>query len=106
MEGRQTYPFFSKINGAESAAKLPLSLDPPKHEKVRPNPVGELEILNRAGVITLRLRVPRAPARQTFVLGSKRCSHRIRTRGITFANIGELPTAAGGWGASHLITSP
>jgi hypothetical protein len=56
------YPFFSQINGALAAAELPLLMDPPKREKLRPNPVGELEILNRGGVITLRLRVPRTPA--------------------------------------------
>jgi hypothetical protein len=70
-EDMKPYPFFSKINGAQAAAKLPLLRDPPKREKVRPSPVGELEILNRSGVVTLRLRVPRAPARHTFVLGSR-----------------------------------
>ena len=60
----KTYPFFCKINGALVAAKLPLLMDPPKPEKIRPNPVGELEILNRGGEITMRVWVPRAPARQ------------------------------------------
>ena len=101
-----TYPFFSKINGTLAAASLPRVPDPPNPEKIRPNPVGELEILNRSGVITLRLRVPRAPARHTFVLGSKWCSRGIWTRGNRFAIVGELPAAADGWGASHLITSP
>ncbi len=96
-EGMTPYPFFSKINGALVAANLPLLMDPPKREKLRPNPVGELEILNRNGVITLRLRVPRAPARHTFVLGSRWCSRGIWTRGNRFAIIGELPAAAGGW---------
>jgi hypothetical protein len=102
----KTYPFFSKINGALAAAKLPLFKDPPKRKKVRPNPVGDLEILNRGGVITLRLKLPRAPAGHTFVLGSPWCSRGIWTRSNRFAIIGELPAAAGGWGASHLITSP
>lgn len=92
-----TYPFFSKLNGVQAAAKLPLFMDPPKREKLSPNPVGELEILNRSGVITLRLRVPRAPARHTFVLGSRWCSRGIWTRGNKFAVIGELPEAARGW---------
>ena len=96
-EGMNTYPFFSKINGAQAAAKLSLFMDPPKREKLSPNPVGELEILNRSGVITLRLRVPRAPARHTFVLGSRWCSRGIWTRGNKFAVIGELPEAARGW---------
>ena len=105
-ENMKPYPFFIKINGALAAAKLPLLMDPPKREKLRPNPVGELEILNRGGGITLRLRVPRAPARHTFVLGSPWCSRGIWTRGNRFAVIGELPAAAGGWSTSHLITSP
>jgi len=92
-----TYPFFSKINGALAAAKLPLLMDPPKRVKLTPNPVGELEILNRGGVITLRLRVPRAPAHQVFVLGSRWCSRGIWTRGNRFAVIGALPAAEGGW---------
>ena len=93
----KAYPFFCKINGALVAARLPLLMDPPKPEKIRPNPVGELEILNRGGVITLRLRVPRAPAKHTFVLGSRWCSRGIWTRGNRFAITVELPAAAGGW---------
>jgi hypothetical protein len=104
-KGMKTYPFFSKINGALAASRLTLLMDPPKREKVRPNPVGELEILNRGGVITLRLRVPRAPARHTFVLGSRWCSRGIWTRGNRFAIIGEQPAAAGDWSISHLATS-
>ena len=38
-------------------------MDPPKFEKIKPNPVGRLEITNRGGVIRLRLRVPEAPAK-------------------------------------------
>lgn len=105
-EDMKPYPFFSRINGALAAAKLPLLMDPPKPKKLRPNPVGELEILNRSGAITLRLRVSRAPARHTFVLGLKWCSRGIWTRGNKFAIIGELPAAADGWNASHLVTSP
>jgi hypothetical protein len=92
-----TYPFFSKINGALAAAKLPLLMDPPKPEKFQPNPVGELQILNRGGVITLRVRVPRAPAQHTMVLGSRSCSRGIWTRGNKFAIIGALPAAVRGW---------
>jgi hypothetical protein len=105
-ENMKPYPFFSKINGALVAAKLRLFMEPPKREKLRPSPVGEFEILKRGGVITLRLRVPRVPARHTFVLGSKWCSQGIWTRGNRFAIIGELPAAAGGWSPSHLFTSP
>jgi hypothetical protein len=93
----KTYPFFCKINGALVAAKLPLLMDPPKPEKLSPNPVGELAILNRDGEITLLLRVPRAPAQHTLVLGSRWCSRGIWTRGNKFAIIGELPPASRGW---------
>ena len=93
----KAYTFFCKINGALVAARLPLVMDPPKPEKIRPNPVGELEILNRAGVVTLRLRVPRAPAPHTLVLGSRWCSRGIWVRGNKFATIGELPAARQGW---------
>ena len=96
-EGMRTYSFFSKINGALAAAKLPLLTDPPQRVKLKPNPVGELEILNRSGVITLRLRVPRAPEPHTLVLGSRWCSQGIWTRGNKFAIIGKLPEAAAGW---------
>jgi len=92
-----TYPFFCKINGALAAARLPLVMDPPKPEKIRPNPVEELEIRNRGGVITLRLWVPQAPAQHTFVLGSRWCSRGIWARGNKFAIIGELPPAKRGW---------
>jgi hypothetical protein len=93
----KTYPFFCKINGALAAAKLPLLMDPPKPEKFRPNPVEELQILNRGGDITLLLWVPRAPAEHTFVLASRWCSRGIYTRGNKFATIGELPPAKRGW---------
>lgn len=43
----KTYPFFSKLSGAPAAVRLPLLMHPPKPEKIRPNPVGELEILTR-----------------------------------------------------------
>jgi hypothetical protein len=93
----KTYPFFCKINGALVAAKLPLLMDPPKPEKISPNPVGELEILNQGGEITLRLWVPQAPAPHTLVLGSRWCSRGIWTRGNKFAIMGELPPAKRGW---------
>jgi hypothetical protein len=105
-EGMKTYPFFTKINGALAAAEQPLFMDPPQRVELKPNPVGDLDILNRSGVITFRLRVPRAPARHTFVLGSQRCSRSIWSRGNRFAIIGEQPVAAGDWSTGHLATSP
>ena len=96
-EGMTAYALFSKINGALSAAKLPLFMEPPKPVKLRPNPVGDLEILNLGEAITLRLWVPSEPAGRTFVLGSRWCSRGIWTRGNKFAIIGELPKAVRGW---------
>jgi hypothetical protein len=93
----KTYPFFCRINGALAAARLPLLMDPPKPQKIKPNPVGQLEILNRGGDITIRLWVPRAPATHTFVLGSRWCSRGIYARGNKFSTIGELPFAKRGW---------
>jgi hypothetical protein len=96
-EKMKTYPFFSMINGALAAAGLPLLMDPPKREKPGPNPVGELQVMNRNGVIIIRLRVLRAPACRTFVFGSRWCSRGIWSRGNRFAIIGELPAPVGGW---------
>jgi hypothetical protein len=96
-EGMTPYPFFSKINGAQVAAKLPVFMEPTKREKLKPNPVGELEILNQGKAITLRLSVPDAPAARIYVLGSRWCSRGIWTRGNRFAIICELPKAVRGW---------
>jgi len=73
-EGMLPYRFFCKINGTLAAYGQPRLLDPPKRERLRPNPVEALGIRNRRGVITLRLRVPEAPAKFTFVFGVRWCS--------------------------------
>ncbi len=96
-EGMSPYLFFCKINGNLVAHGLPPVLAPPKRVSFRPNPVEELEILNRRGVITLRLRVPRAPAASTDVLGLRWCSRGIsvpRSNGIL---LGRQPQAVRGW---------
>ena len=62
-EGMLPYRFFCQINGTLAAYGQPRLLDPPKRERLRPNPVEALEIRNRRGVITLRLRVPEAARR-------------------------------------------
>jgi hypothetical protein len=90
------YALFCKINCALAAAGLALVMDPPKPEKLRRNPVGELDIRNRGGVITLRLRVPEAPAKHTFVLGSPPCSAGRSVRS-NYSTIGLLPAAVRGW---------
>jgi hypothetical protein len=94
---RTGFRLFCKINCALAAAGQPRVMDPPKPEKFRRNPVGELDIRNRGGVITLRLRVPRAPARLTFVLGLRACSAGISVPRSHCVILGLLPAADRGW---------
>ncbi len=68
-EGMLPCRFFCQINGTLDAYGQSQVLDPPKRERLRPNPVEALQIRNRRGVITLRLRMARAPANLTFVFG-------------------------------------
>jgi hypothetical protein len=96
-ESLSAFALFCKINGVLATAGLPRVMDPPKREKLRPNPVGELEIRNRGGEIRLLLRVCRAPARHTFVLGSRWCRRGIWVRGNKYAILGLLPKAERGW---------
>lgn len=95
--GMKGYRLFCQINGALADAGEPLVMEPPKFENIKPNPVGELEILNRGGVITLRLSVPQAPAKFTFVLASPWCGRGIWSRGNKFAIIGRLPPPVRGY---------
>jgi len=99
-EGRQVprdgYHLFCKINCALAAAGLPIVMLPPKPEKFRRNPVEELDIRNRGGVTTLRLRVPEAPAKYTFVLGSPPCSAGRSVRS-NYSILGLLPAPVRGW---------
>jgi len=91
------YRLFCKINCALLAAGLPMAMDPPKREKIQPNPVGDLEILNRGGAITMRVRVPQAPAEYTFLLGAPPCSRGYSVPRRQPSIIGRLPEAVGGW---------
>jgi hypothetical protein len=96
-EGMLPYRFFCKINATLAAYGQPRVLDPLKRERLRPNPVEALEIRNRREVIAIRLRVPRAPAKLTFVFGIRGCSRGIsvpRSNGIL---LGRLPRAVQGW---------
>jgi hypothetical protein len=91
------YSYFCQINGTLTAYGQPLALDPPKRERLRPNPVGPLDIQNQAGQPTLRLRVPKAPATLTFVFGIRWCSRGIsvpRSHGIL---LGRLSEPVRGW---------
>jgi len=96
-EGMLTYRYFCKINGTLAAYGQPLMLDPPKRERLRPNPVEALDIRNRGGVTTLRLKVPKAPAAFTFVFGIRWCSRGISVPRSNGVLLGRLPAAVRGW---------
>ena len=96
-EGMHPYRFFCQINGTLAAYGQPRLLNPPKRERLRPNPVEALEIRNRRGVITLRLRVPEAPAESTFVFGVRWCSRGISVPRSNGVLLGRLPQALRGW---------
>jgi hypothetical protein len=96
-EGMLPYRLFCKINGTLAAYGQPRLLDPPKREKLRPNPVGPLEIRNQRGASTLRLRVPKAPAEFTFVFGVRWCSRGISVPRSNGVLLGRLPQAVHGW---------
>jgi len=96
-EGMLPYRFFCKINGTLAAYGQPRLLDPPRRERLRPNPVEALEVRNRRGVTTLRLRVPQAPAEFTFVFGVRWCSRGISVPRSNGVLLGRLPQAVQGW---------
>ena len=96
-EGMHPYRFFCKINGTLRAYGQPWLLDPPKRERLRPNPVEGLEIRNRRGVAALRLKVPEAPAQLTFVFGVRPCSRGISVPRSNGVLLGPLPQAVQGW---------
>jgi hypothetical protein len=96
-EGMLPYRYFCQINATLAAYGQPRLLDPPKREKLRPNPVEALEILNQRGEITLRLRVPEAPAPFTFVFGVRWCSRGISVPRRNGVLLGRLPQAVRGW---------
>ncbi len=91
------YRLFCQINATLAAYGQPRLLDPPKRERLRPNPVEALEIRNRREVITLRLRVPEPPARFTFVFGVRWCSRGISVPRSNGVLLGLLPHNAQGW---------
>jgi hypothetical protein len=96
-EGMPPHRFFCQINGTLAAYGLPQVLDPPKRKELRPNPVEALEIRNRRGVMTLRLRVPEAPAQFTFVFGVRGCSRGISVSRSNGVLLGRLPEAVRSW---------
>jgi len=97
QKGMVPYRCFCKINGTLAAYAQPRLLDPPKRERLRPNPVGALDICNQRGAVTLRLRVPHAPAQFTFVFGVQWCSRGISVPRSNGVLLGPLPKAVQGW---------
>ena len=86
------YNLCNKINCVRVAVGLPRTPVPPPEPKFSPNPVRELSITNTGGDIALLLRVPKAPAQYTLVLGSPPCSAGISCR-CGFTILGLLPAA-------------
>ena len=96
-EKKLPYRFFCQVNATLAAYDQPLMMDPPKREKLQPNPVEALDIQNQGGASTLRLRVPKAPATLTFVFGIRWCSRGISTPRRNGVLLGRLPEAVRGW---------
>ena len=96
-EKKSAYRYFCQINGTLRAYDQPLLLDPPKRETLRPNPVGALDIQNRRGASTMRLRVPQPPAALTFVFGIRWCSRGISVPRRNGVLLGRLPSPVNGW---------
>jgi hypothetical protein len=86
---------FIKINCTLAAAGMEQVVEPPERAIFATNPVGALTITNNAGVIALKLAVPRAPAHYVMVLGTSPCSAGI-SRPRRFTLLGTLPASAAG----------
>ena len=86
---------FIKINCTLAAAGMEQVVEPPERATFASNPVGALTIINNAGVIALKLAVPRAPAHYVMVLATAPCSAGI-SRPRRFTLLGALPASAAG----------
>ena len=98
--GRQValngYNYFVRINSARVDLGLSQFDLPPEVPTFKLNPVEELLISSRGGIITLKLRVPALPAEHMIVQGAAQCS-----AGIScvqhFPCLGLLPAPTDGW---------
>jgi hypothetical protein len=99
-DGRRVHPncyhYFVSVNTQRAALDLPQFDLPPEESVFSPNPVGELVIANKAGTITLKLRVPNPPAQHTLVQGAAPVRSGVR-RVSRFPFLGLLPPPADGW---------
>jgi hypothetical protein len=98
--GRQVrlncYHFFVSINTRRAELGLPQFDLPPAEPVFRRNPVGELDITNTGGKITLKLRVPSPPAQYTLVQGAAPVRTGVRCV-QHYPFLGLLPPPTDGW---------
>ena len=85
---------FIKINCTLAAAGMDTVFDPPDRPRFSANPVGALTITNTGGDIALELKVSRAPAHYTMLLGTAPCSSGV-SRPRRFTLLGALPDPVG-----------
>ena len=90
------YSYFVRINSARVDIGLSQFDVPPEVPTFKLNPIEELVISNRGGIITLKLRVPALPAEHTVVQGAAPCSAGISCV-QRFPCLGFLPAPTDGW---------
>ena len=90
------YNFFVSLNMRRADLGLPQFDLPPAEPVFSPNPVAELLITNTGGKITLKLRVPSAPAQYTLVQGAAPVRTGVRCV-QHFPFLGLLPAPNDSW---------
>ena len=88
--------FFLKINCTRAALGLPQFVTPPPLPQFGDNPVENLVATNTGGTITLKLKVPSAPAQYTVVCAAAPCSAG-RSSTQHYKILGFLPDPLDGW---------
>jgi hypothetical protein len=93
---RSGYSCFMSINLRQAHLGLPLFDLPPAPPVIGPNPVGELVATNTGDTITLKVRVPSAPAQYTLLQGAA-----PQASGVRFVQhfpfLGLVPPPVDGW---------
>ncbi len=90
------YSYCVSVNSRQANLGLPLFDLPPAPPTFSPNPVGELAATNLNSKVTLKLRVPSAPAQYTFVEAAKPMSSGVRCV-QHFPRLGLLSPPIDGW---------
>ena len=95
--GLNGYNYYIQVNARRAHLDLSLfTLPPDPASSVGPNPVAELAITHNGGQVSLKVRVPSAPAQYTLVQGAAPVSAGVRC--VThFPYLGLLPAPADGW---------